>query len=77
MADHKTNHGRTKHIDIRHFFVRKHLEDKVIKVVYVPTAENLADLLTKAVTQRTFVSLRNQLLTTSTSIETEKVLYSA
>jgi hypothetical protein len=63
MADHKTDHGRTKHIDLRHFFVREHVARQTIKMVYVPTNENLADLLTKPVNQQTFMKFRDQLLT--------------
>jgi hypothetical protein len=63
MADHKTDHGRTKHIDLRYFFVREHVAKQSIKMIYVPTNENLADLLTKPVNQQTFIKFRDQLLT--------------
>jgi transposase InsO family protein len=39
---------RTKHIDIRHHFIREHLADKEIIVHYIPTEKMLADALTKA-----------------------------
>lgn len=41
---------RTKHIDIKYHFLRYHVEQKNIKVEFVPTEENVADVLTKAVT---------------------------
>ena len=42
---------RTKHIDIRHHFLRQHLKKKDITIDYVNTEKNLADVLTKAVTK--------------------------
>lgn len=41
---------RTKHIDIKYHFLRQHVEQKNIMVTFVPTDENVADVLTKAVT---------------------------
>lgn len=39
--------GRTKHIDIRHHFVRDALEWECIRIEYLCTEEMLADVLTK------------------------------
>nr|GFA97109.1 hypothetical protein [Tanacetum cinerariifolium] len=41
-------HSKTKHIVIRHHFIRDCNEKKLIQVVKIPTANNFADLLTKA-----------------------------
>lgn len=46
-----TNHAyspRTKHIDIRHHYIRECLEDNTINLEYMPTEEMVADCLTKA-----------------------------
>ena len=67
MADHKTDHGRTKHIDLRHFFVREHVAKQTVRIIYVPTGDNLADLLTKPVNQQIFLKLRDILLTKSSN----------
>ena len=40
-------HSRTKHIDIRHHFIRDLVEDKVVSLEYVPTKGQIADILTK------------------------------
>nr|GEZ64014.1 putative ribonuclease H-like domain-containing protein [Tanacetum cinerariifolium] len=40
-------HSKTKHIEIRHHFIRDCFEKKLISVVHIPTDENVADLLTK------------------------------
>lgn len=40
---------RTKHIDIRYHFIHEFYEDKQVDIVYVTTADQLADALTKGV----------------------------
>ena len=40
-------HAHAKHIDIRHHYIRKHISNGEIKVVQVPSEDNLVDLLTK------------------------------
>jgi transposase InsO family protein len=41
-------HARSKHIDIRHHFVRESIASRLVTVDHCASAENLADLLTKA-----------------------------
>jgi len=48
LAKNDTFHQRTKHIDIAHHFIRERLEWGDIAIKYVPTAEEDADILTKA-----------------------------
>ncbi|CAG7719483.1 unnamed protein product [Allacma fusca] len=40
-------HGRTKHIDVRHHFIRDLVTNQEVKLEYVPTQDQLADCLTK------------------------------
>ncbi|GJS40218.1 hypothetical protein Tco_0565261 [Tanacetum coccineum] len=41
-------HSKTKHIKIRHHFIRDSYEKKLIQVIKIHTYHNVADLLTKA-----------------------------
>ncbi|GKC28753.1 hypothetical protein Tco_1036047 [Tanacetum coccineum] len=41
-------HSKTKHIEIRHHFIRDCYEKKLIQVIKIHTDHNVADLLTKA-----------------------------
>nr|GEU77521.1 putative ribonuclease H-like domain-containing protein [Tanacetum cinerariifolium] len=41
-------HSKTKHIKIRHHFIRDSYEKKLIQVIKIHTDQNVADLLTKA-----------------------------
>ena len=43
---------RTKHIDIRHHFLREHCEAGRIKIEFVQSAKNEADIATKNVTEK-------------------------
>ncbi len=48
LAKNSTFHDRTKHIAVRHHFVRDEIEQGQIRVEYVPTGDQVADVLTKA-----------------------------
>ena len=48
LAKNPVSHARAKHIDLRHHFVREAIQDKIIWLQYIPTAEMTADSLTKA-----------------------------
>ena len=58
LAQNPITHSRSKHIDIRHHFVRDLVERKVIQLDYLPTDQNLAEILTKALTGPKFIQLR-------------------
>jgi hypothetical protein len=40
-------HQRTKHIDIKHHFIREHIEKRTIDLWYIRSSEMAADGLTK------------------------------
>jgi Reverse transcriptase (RNA-dependent DNA polymerase) len=44
-------HDRTKHIDVCHHFLRKKVEDKQINLEYIPTNDQIADVLTKGLSR--------------------------
>ncbi|KAJ9673020.1 hypothetical protein PVL29_026342 [Vitis rotundifolia] len=54
-------HSRTKHIDIRHHFIRDLVEDKVVSLEYVPTKGQIVDILTKPLDVSRFESLRKSI----------------
>lgn len=47
LSNNEGLHKRTKHIDVRHHFIRDCIQSGKIKTHYVPTAEMLADVFTK------------------------------
>jgi hypothetical protein len=61
MADNPVEHSRTKHIGIRYHFLRDHQQRGNIEIAYVSTKEQLADIFTKPLDEKTFTKLRNEL----------------
>ena len=57
FADHPGDHRRSKHIDTRRHFVRETVVNGEIALVYIPTAEQQADGLTKALPLQTHQTL--------------------
>ena len=55
-------HGRAKHIAIRFHFLRQHVENKEVVLKYVPSADNVADILTKPLPRAAFRKLRDLLM---------------
>ncbi|KAK8947207.1 hypothetical protein KSP39_PZI006814 [Platanthera zijinensis] len=54
-------HNRTKHIQIKHHFVRELVEEKEIALMYCNTKDQLADGMTKALTAEKFQAFRARL----------------
>jgi hypothetical protein len=61
MADNPVEHSRTKHIAIRYHFSRDHQQRGDIEIAYVSTKEQLADIFTKPLDEKTFTKLRHEL----------------
>ena len=55
------HHSQTKHIDIKHHFIRDHVAKGNIELNYVESKSNLADIFTKPLPEAEFSSLRRQL----------------
>jgi len=54
-------HARTKHIDIQHHFVREQVGLRTVELEYVPTEQQIADGLTKALSKDKFAGFRKAL----------------
>jgi hypothetical protein len=61
MADNPVEHSRTKHIDIRHHFLGDHQQKGDIEVFHISTENQLADIFTKPLDEKTFCRLRSEL----------------
>nr|GEX95331.1 copia protein [Tanacetum cinerariifolium] len=49
-----TEYSRSKHIDIRHHFIREQVKRGVVELYFVTTDYQLADIFTKALPQQRF-----------------------
>ena len=54
-------HSRTKHIYIRHHFIKDLVKDKVVTLEHVDIEEQLADIFTKALDAKKFEKIRSKL----------------
>ena len=61
LASNPIQEHRTKHIDIRHHYIRQCVEDKKVKLYFVPTNEQLADIQTKNLTFDLFSNIQDKL----------------
>jgi hypothetical protein len=58
----QSNSERTRHIDIRYFFITDRIKRGDVQVIYKPTLEMMADIVTKPLTGNLFRRLRDLLL---------------
>ena len=54
-------HAKTKHIAIKYHYVRELVEDKQVKMEYVSSKEQIANIFTKALPKDAFEYLRGKL----------------
>jgi hypothetical protein len=61
LANNPMQHSRTKHIDIRHHFLRDHEAKGDIELFHVSTENQIADIFTKPLDETRFCFLRSEL----------------
>jgi hypothetical protein len=61
LANNPVQHSRTKHIDIRHHFLRDHETKGDIALRHVSTERQLVDIFTKPLDEQKFCALRSEL----------------
>ncbi|GJU86054.1 hypothetical protein Tco_1293600 [Tanacetum coccineum] len=67
-------HSRSKHIDIRHHFIKEQVERRVVELYFVETKYQLADIFTKALPRERFETILPLLGVKQMSPETLKEL---
>jgi hypothetical protein len=61
LTNNLVQHARTKHIDVRHHFIRDHQQKWDICIESVGTNNQLANIFTKPLDEKRFCKLRNEL----------------
>ena len=62
LAENPISSSNSKHIDVRHHFLRELVENEKITVEHVSSEDQHADILTKALPSVAFIAHRNFLL---------------
>ena len=60
LTKNPVQHARTKHIDVRHHFIRDHQQKGDISNESVGTKDQLAGIFTKPLDEKRFCKLRNK-----------------
>ena len=62
LSKNPVSHRSSKHIQIRYHFVREKVQDGSLKLVFIPSSENLADIFTKATRRNAYLYLRDKMM---------------
>ena len=58
----RSTQQRTRHINVRYFFMKQLIDEQVVSVVHTGTSEMVADIMTKPIQGKLFLKLRRMLL---------------
>ena len=61
LSKNPIQHSRSKHIEIRHHFLRDHTQKGDICLEYIKTDRQLADIFTKSLNEAQFCFIRKEL----------------
>ena len=71
ISENPVQHDRTKHVEIDRHFIKDHLDEKIITLSFVRTEDQLADILTKAVSTKAFNQVLSKLDVRDATIQLE------
>ena len=61
MSKNPVMHSKKKHIPIKYHYRREHVSQKAIKLEYIDTKEQIADIFTKSLPKEAFEPLRQKM----------------
>ena len=57
IAYNPVHHDRTKHVEVDKHFIKENIENGVICMTYVPTTQQIGDILTNRLSRQSFEDL--------------------
>ena len=61
LSKNSVQHARTKHIEVRHHFLRDHVAKGDFELIFIETTKQLADIFTKPLSEDRFCSIHHEL----------------
>jgi len=61
ISENSVQHDKTKHVEVDKHFMKEKIEDSSIELPFVRSEDQLADILTKAVTGKAFTRVLSKL----------------
>ena len=61
IAHNPIQHDHTKHVEVDRFFIKEKLDDKIVELPKIRSEDQLADILTKAVSSQVFLKFLDKL----------------
>jgi hypothetical protein len=61
LSEHPVFHEQSKHIEIKYYFIRDEVQEGEVKLQYISTDEQTADILTKPLSRLKFAYLRDNM----------------
>jgi hypothetical protein len=61
LSEHPVFHERSKHIEIKYYFIRDRFQEGEVKVEYIPTDEKTTDILTKPLSRIKFAYFKEKM----------------
>lgn len=62
ISENDVLHNRSKHIDIKHHYIRNEIKNEFIQMKYVQSNEQKADIMTKSLSKQQFTYLRDKMM---------------
>ena len=51
LAQNPLHHQRSKHVEVKYFYIRQEIDSGIVNPLYIPSEENISDIFTKPLTK--------------------------